>query len=241
MATEKRKVLWKVGVYGDGGPLGSDDIANLSRDFDFTAQQLAELSAALTPVMCPYYQPLGVIEPMERAAKGKKIRIASLDRAKHIHNSFCKLRAQLTDIGLGDPTEAASKNDQQACLSKWLQDIEAGLGGIEAFLEHSIKRDDPVFYRDVANRRRIRDERRSAVCSATFRLWEADGRKLTYSTDFDTGLRSGKLFVFVNAVVACLTSPSAKISGQTLVSEIKYYKKWTKIFQSLHNELRSGH
>ena len=236
MATEKRKVPWKVGIFGESGPLGSDDIASLSRDFDFTVQQLAELSAALTLVMHPSYQPRGVIEPIERATKGKKTQIAALDRTNQIDNSFYKLRAQLKDIGLDDSTGIASKDEQQACLSKGLQNVEVGLRAIRETLARRITRGDYVLYQDVASKRRIRDERRSAVCSAAFRLWEADGRKLTYSTDFDTGLRSGKLFVFVNALVACLTSPSAKISGHTLVSEIKHYKKWTKIFQSLNDE-----
>jgi hypothetical protein len=81
---------------------------------------------------------------------------------------------------------------------------------------------DSALILEPADMRTVRDSRRRSVLLAVFRQWHDAGRKLSVTTDPDTGERRGPLIYFVKAVVLCVTSPPATLQGETILKELKF-------------------
>ncbi len=81
----------------------------------------------------------------------------------------------------------------------------------------------------AADKRRKYDFRRVMVLNSIFRMWVAAGLNLTVTTDYETSERRGVLIDFVNEVVALVTSPPARINGETIRSDLKRYKSLNRL------------
>ena len=219
----KSKVNWKIGTYGEAGALSETEIEKLAADFNLPRQQLAELSVALARCLHPDYPPPAVAEPIAQLIRGPKELEKGIAKLKRAERSLSEALQHFSQVKMVDPHGRTGFENPFVVFRQDLRAARRKMRSVQQIYSKNIKRRTTIFD-GVPDRRRVRDERRLAVCHSIFRFWEGTGQKLSFTTNTNTNDREGPLVVFVNAVVPCLTDPAEIISGHTIFDDYKAYR-----------------
>lgn len=114
--------------------------------------------------------------------------------------------------------------------SNHLAAVEA-LEGFKVQLDKMVA-EQKVIFKGIPDKRRMRDLRRELICADIFRLWEQVGRKVSSTTNPLISEREGPLIAFVNDIVALVTEPSTRLSGETIHSDIARYRNRKSVGRS---------
>ena len=134
----------------------------------------------------------------------------------------------LEDIGFKDPfAHIGRPNPAEAHLANFHKSC-AQVAEFQIYVS-TMAEQQQVFSTGTPDKRRMRDERRRMICTAIFNAWAENGGKVSYTTETDKerNQRVGPLVNFFNSVVACITDPVTELSGETIRSEIDWYRSNT--------------
>ncbi len=206
---------WIIQSESAQGPLGSEQVQKLAKDFNLPAEAVFELSLALARPLSPTYRVRGVIEVLQQQAKGsvevekliKKIRLA--------RSNLAAAQELFAELQFNFPNNSDRGNDWLRCK---LDEALLYTVGLERVTIRSEKKHGQTFAGNP-DKRRNRDERRGAVLMAIFDTWYGAGRTVSV-TSVDTK-RVGPLVEFSSAVVRYVTDPPYELSGETVWQEIK--------------------
>lgn len=132
--------------------------------------------------------------------------------------------SRLNSLHFVDPASLKDAELRSEVLAEMLKESLSQVRLFRRLLAINAKLVTSAYSEGIADKRLERDDRLSIVCTAIFRIRVASGRDLSFTTDHETSERRGALIDFVNAVVAMVTSPPAKLNGETLRLEIKRCK-----------------
>lgn len=218
---------WVIGTETEQGPPDREQVHRLAKDADLSESDIDALSQSLAYALSDRFFPRGVTKVAKQMAKGpseleKLIRElrhaeARLHRAIELYSNV-QVQFPAVKRGVSDPNI-----HHRAALDTALRSVQR----INQSLARSAKKDSAHFTGDP-DKRRSKDERRSAVLFAIFDIWQAAGRKVTISTIGSSSERTGPLVDFTNAVVRCVTDPPTNLSGETIRSEIKDWRRFQK-------------
>lgn len=227
LSTSTRDTLpWKLGTERrEEGALTREQMASLRESHDVDEVHLLELSRQIAsalsekltlaqPELSPSRDEKGVREA-RKLLKSLETAESKLKEAALVLENL-RFRDPLGHIGRPNPAEAHLANFRKSCAQ-----VEEFRGYISTMAEHQL-----TFSTGTPDKRRMRDERRRMICTAIFNAWEENGDKLSYTTETDKerNQRVGPLVDFINAVVACITDPVTELSGETIRSEIDWYR-----------------
>lgn len=221
----KDSVGWRVRVYGDDeGALSDDQIVCLSVSHGLTIDALRRLSSALTIALDEQRQLMRKEMKMLQEARAIKEVKAAISELRAAQKKLMSARQRIDTIRFRNPF--AHTGTQNASVGQ-IENFDLAISDVTYFREYLevMMRGGLISFREISDKRRIRDERRRVVCWFIFTFWQEIGRKLSYTTDPDTSERTGPLVDFVNSVVACISDPPAKISGETIKSEMEEFKE----------------
>ena len=219
----KSKVNWKIGPYGEAGALSETEIEKLAVDFKLPRQQLDELSVALARYLHPDFPPPAVAEPIAQLIRGPKELEKGIAKLKRAERSLSEALQHFSQVTMVDPHGRTGFENPFVVFRQDLRDTRRTMRSVQRIYSKNVKERTTIFD-GVPDRRRVRDERRLAICHFIFRFWEGTGQKLSFTTKTGPYDRAGKLVAFVNAVVRCLTDPAETISGHTIFEDYKAYR-----------------
>lgn len=222
--------FWIIQSKSAQGPLDSEQVQKLARDFNLPEDAIFALSQALAYPLSHNYVVRSVLEVLQRKAKGsievekliKKIRLArtNLKAAKDL---FAEIRFNFPDEdGSGD-------------MNDWLRAKLNEAHYHSIILDGATTRGEKLhgqWFVGKPDKRRKRDERRRAVLKAIFDIWYVAGRNVSISTVGSSSERTGPLVNFTNAVVRCITDPATDLSGETIWTEIKEWRRSPNLWAS---------
>lgn len=218
---------WIVQSASAKDPLDSEQVSRLAQDFNLSESEVRQLSEKLIHPLSSHFKVRGVIEGLEQDRRGpaeleklfREVRQAEM-RLQRAVSLYSQLKIQFPALtrGIADPNELYKEQ-----LSTALMNVKL----FSSMLARSANRDE-VRFTGNPNKRRNRDERRGAILSTVFDAWHSAGRKVSISTIGSTSERTGPLVDFANAVVRCITDPATDLSGETIWTEIKEWRRFQK-------------
>ena len=216
------KINWRLRACGEPGALTGGQITELAKQFNFAESQLAVLSVVIGKRLHPnyYFGGIGQLATYVRGPKELEMGLAKLRKAE---KSLSEALEYFQRVSMVDPHGRKGSENPFVFFRRELHSSLRGLRSIQKIFARNA-RTRTVLFEGTADKRLVRDDRRSAICRAIFDFWEKSGRSLTFTTETATNERRGQLFAFVNAVVACVTDPAAELSGHTLYDELAVYK-----------------
>ncbi|MGO4917107.1 hypothetical protein [Pseudogemmobacter sp. W21_MBD1_M6] len=219
---KRQPLSWIIRPESEQGPLNEKQMQKLAEDFDLSESDIRTLSQRLAYPLSKRFVVRGVLEVIKGLAKGpaelekliKELRHAEM-RLKRAATLYSKIQVEFpgTATGVNNPNEFY-KSELHDALSK-VQLINKSL--TQSATKHK------VYFSGYKDMRRERDDRRSAVLGSIFDAWDAAGRNVSISTIGSSSERTGPLVNFTNAIVRCLTNPTASVNGETIWSEIKVW------------------
>lgn len=223
MATSK--IHWNIKVYEEKGPLTDSQIQRLAIDHDLPIELLHELGIGLAHALNPNTNPRDLRKFLASGRKGKAAFEKAMREIEVAEEFLERATKRLDTVHFIQPQDFPMMSSSSETL---FQDLERGLDNIRVvrtlFLKNADQSTTPYF-RGIADKRLERDDRRIMVCRAIFRIWEASGRRVTMTTDTDNSERLGDLINFLNATVGMVTSPPARLNGETIRAEIDSFKR----------------
>lgn len=204
-------------------PLSPEQSQELATRFSLTAEDISGLRDHLCWALDPKTRRRSVliVEAAKEGQAAVKAAMHDIDKAvKCLGHAASKLRLLDVSTPLGADTYISAVHPlyeplyRASALAITARDLwsEALSSGMD------------ISVRNLAVKRPKGDTRRRIVCSCIIRFWSDLDRPVSYTTDPLTGTRTGELVEFINAVVACVTAPSAKLGGETVRREITYAK-----------------
>lgn len=220
----KDSVGWRVRLYTeDEGALTDAQIQQLGTDHGLDIDTLQTLSIGLTIALDPQRQLMrDEMKPLQEARADKEVE-AAINELEAALKKLMSVRAKIEAVrfkSLFVYTGAPNASIAQRV------DFDLAIADVASFRRYLavMLRGGLISFREISDKRRVKDERRRVVCWFIFKFWQENGRKLSYTTDPDTSERTGPLVEFVNSIVACISDPPGKISGETIKSEIDAFK-----------------
>lgn len=206
--------------------LTADEIDRIATRFDLPREDIATLSRDLAVALNKVERPISVALPRETAIK--RAQKAMRDAAEDVLFASDRMVRGIERLEALD-TEAAGNREGAARLTALMADYERVLRDIETLhrrLRLLAETPDVALDLQPADKRKIPDLRRGQVLACLFAFWSEAGRPLSITTDpIDNSRRTGALVEFVNALVRCLTDPSAELSGDTVFKELMSFKR----------------
>jgi hypothetical protein len=210
------------------GALTREQMASLREGHDVAEEHLMKLSrqiaSALSEKLALAQPELGSSREEKGVREAKKL-LRSLETAERKLEEAALILEDLRfldpfgHIGRPNPAEAHLANFPKSCVQ---------VGKFRSYVTTMVKH-QLIFSTGTPDKRRVRDERRRMICTAIFNAWEENGGKVSYTTETDKekNQRVGPLIDFINSVVACITDPVTELSGETIRSEIDWYRSNT--------------
>lgn len=205
--------------------LSDQQVRQLSKQFSLPKDILDAMSNTLTLALQRSSGPRSILKPAGVEARGRKALEAAINELRRAGRLVETAKGRLLPVDFASPivvgSELATVGDLLRKLDQAIQNLEAVDAGYAALLAKG----KVPFIRGPGDSRYQHDVRRGMVCGVIIRHWLMAGRPASYTTDPVTSERSGELIDFVNAVVACVTSPPTAISGETIRREIEAAKR----------------
>lgn len=215
---------WRVGDFDKVGALCDEQISELAARFDFGIQDVRRLSRRLGFSLSSVPHLVRSVEELGSVKSGRAAAEAALSRVRYAKRLLEGANQSASDLRPRwdlPPTDRdfiaqsiASLRQAQASMSELELDF-ARLAGPEHL----------VIRPRLVDERHLPDDRRRWVLGDIFAFWRGQGRKLTYTTVPDTSERRGGVFQFVNAVLECVTEPRTKLGVESIVKELRAWKK----------------
>lgn len=238
MTFTKDLIPWNIGqpCAAPKGPLTTEQVQNLSEKYGFGFAKIRQLSKELSGVLdedLHLSQPEFRQDRRDRAIKEIGSVIKDLESAMGKLN---KVSAALDEIKISNPLAHVGAENPASTQLKTFSDGKAKIEGFVGFLrgvdrecraeteDHSVLTYSAIHM--GTDMRRVKDVRREIVVTQIFIMWDLSGRNLSYTTDPISSKRGGKLFDFVNDVVACLTEPPTPINTDTLKKDLDDFKNY---------------
>jgi hypothetical protein len=217
----KTAAPWRLRDYGRGGALTDGQAEELALRFGLDCEVLKSLSIALAIALNPTANP-SVIHMSRKVATDRAAR--ELDKAltettvaeKKLRQAVARLTPLYTGSSL-DTGGAARLEKLKIAMAETHRRSVLDLQELSAVN----KVPNVALMVRYTQKGKMEDRRRKMVMHTLFYAWQASGRKLTYTTDSVRKQRSGPLIDFVTAVVACVTDPPLKLSGETIVADLR--------------------
>lgn len=216
-------VPWKVLKYGVNGPLPDEQISSIAAQFALEFDDLRKLSGYLGIALHPSQNLVSISRSIAVAQAAKEILRArnEIETAIRVVNSAI-LRLKGVQSGSVSPDDA--QPSQQAMVLP-LEASLAQLNLARSAIEESSKHPNEVLLIAPDDKRCLHDHRRERILRVLFHFWADAGRNLTFTTDPLTSERRGPLIEFVNAVVACVTEPPSTLKAETIVTELRKFRR----------------
>ena len=207
------------------GALTGEQVASLCERHDFDEVHLGKLSLQIAKVLS---KRLSLSQPelgssrIDKGVREARKLLKSLETAERKLQEATmvleklKFKDPFAYIGRDNPANAYLANFQKSCAQ-----VDEFRSYVSTMAEHQL-----IFSTGTPDKRRMRDERRRMICTAIFNVWEENGGKVSYTTETDKekNQRVGPLIDFINSVVVCITDPITELSGETIRSEIDWYR-----------------
>lgn len=203
----RRSAAWRLGDHGADGPLPTDLRRELAERFSFSEEQMLELSRSIGEVLNPERRPyLAEVDTQKARSRGKDKLSKTMKLLSDAGTLVDRAEAELDSIDSRSDQNSFGRDPIQQ-MRRQLRDIVGALLTISVGLDERL--DHPqLVAREHTAIKKIRDQRRIWILDCIFELRERNPGKLGYTTDPGTSKRSGKLFDFVNAIVAAIADPS---------------------------------
>jgi len=202
--------------------LSQDDILKLASAHDVSEGDLRILSRKLSSVMRPKLalsQP--ELMPARRSAGTKNLKRLN-DLLRMAQSKLDEASGIVTEMGFSSPFAHTGMPNPGVAIKQEFEDARATLDKCGQFFR-TMETAGLGTFRGTPDKRKASDVRRTIVCTHIFNLWCDVGRKLSYSTDPVSGERTGPLIALVQDVVACLTDPRTRLSGETILNDLEAY------------------
>lgn len=217
-------ISWNVRDYGATHPLSGAQIEQLIVAFGLPNDKLEKLAPSLAHALNPRTKPRDLRGPRASEKRGGAAFAKALIEMESAEKKLEQALKTLQTIHFFHPSDfPASSTRSDALVEKFDRSCQL-VSAIRRLLNKNADLSTYAYYRGVADKRLEKDHRRSMVCTALLRIWVASGRNLSITTHNETSARSGALVDFVNTVVGMVTTPAARINGETLRVEIDRYK-----------------
>lgn len=218
---------WIVQSDSAKGPLDSEQVSRLAQDFNLSESEVSQLSENLIHPLSSRLKVRGVIEGFEQDRRGP----AELEKLfREVRQAEVRLQRAVSlysQLEIQFPALKRKISNPNVVYKEWLSTALMNVEQISSMLARSTNRHEARFTGNP-NKRRNRDERRGAILSTVFDAWHSAGRKVSISTIGSTSERTGPLVDFTNAVVRCITDPATDLSGETIWTEIKEWRRYKK-------------
>ena len=137
-------------------------------------QQLDELSVALARCLHPDYPPPAVAEPIAQLIRGPKELEKGIAKLIRAERSLSEALQHFSQVKMVDPHGRTGFENPFVVFRQDLRAARRKMRSVQQIYSKNIKRRTTIFD-GVPDRRRVRDERRLAVCHSIFRFWEGTG------------------------------------------------------------------
>ena len=186
----KLEINWKLDAHSIAGALNQNQIDSLAAQFDFDTRQLAALSVTLGRLLHPDFHITGIAEPVAKLVRGPKELEKGLSKLRSAEKSLTDALAHFDQVRMVDPHGRYGSENPFVTFRHLLHAALRDVQRIhQIFRKNAVTR--TVVFDGTPDRRMVRDERRWSVCRAVFDFWIMTGRKLTFTTDPETGERRG--------------------------------------------------
>lgn len=208
----------------ESGALTEQQVANLSDAFEINIEAVQFMSQQLDIALS---KDLHLAQPDLLALKREKgIReaasaIKTVEKAERLLESALAI---VSELKFKDPFAYIGRPNFSLSHLKNFQKAACTVREFREFLETAANQ-QLVTYAQMPNNRKLRDERRTIVCTAIFNCWLDAERNLTVTTDPVTFQRTGALIKFANEVVSYVTEPASALSGETIKQELADFQR----------------
>jgi hypothetical protein len=216
-------LAWKIGVFGPDGPLTPDQIAGLAAQSKLPVESLTALSSTLSHPLHPDFFVGSVVTVVKQMEKGERDREVAIKTFRTAAKRLREGAALIESLDFDFPKTSIRPDDPNLMLRSMARDALSNVELVISSLERSAKR-RAVTYAGDPNKRKISDDRRIAVFYSICDFWFEQHGKVTMTSDPIAKKRTGRLVAFANAVIGCLTDPSATVSGETLLKDLEQWR-----------------
>ncbi len=225
MTVTRNTIKWKVvdkGLARDGW-FKDADLERLASVHTIDEELLRQLFRKLTSLLRPELhlsQP--ELGPASSKAGQKKLARAN-DLMRSAQGKLFEASKIMESLGFSNPLAYAGvRNPSGRHLSELVSTLES-LKECRDFYE-TMERSELAYFLGTPDLRKASDERRTILCITIFNLWLDLERDLGYTTDPNSGERTGPLIEFVNDVVECMTEPPSRLSGEAIKRELDDFR-----------------
>lgn len=250
----RKTANWRIGNYDDEGILTADQMNLLSKEFELPRVVIKILSKELGHCLDEEsFIGIANVDRAKALQLGETTLRSMMRTARQLASEQAHL-GRLSQNGVGESSEAADctrrievgrskmsamcdtlRNDfagsrtERAILShlKAMIDREASSSVIIDAVRQTLATPGAAAIISPRDRRKVMDQHRRFVVETCCYAWIDAGRPVTYTTASDgsgSGQRRGPLLSFLDAVIAMVSDPPAKISGETLRKDIDQFK-----------------